>query len=362
MLNNKIISLFVILLSFTVCIRAQLGYYNVNGTYTLYQNQNGNCVVVPEDVCTPCSLDGTTYYYSIQIISDIDFPIIINKYTDSQCTHILDNNGGARHADCSPDHHSCTVFYRLTEIEFAQLTISSEEMMIVGLVPEYSQEDVKVIANSKEVIANGTITGFQAYSSGILFQFRTRLSATRYNSTLGECNYDEVCISYPFTYTVSIISRETKIPSDKTFIVFSNVWIFSITDTEEEYKINSRFSDEIYDPALEFVYEKGEDIPTSFPGVVFYSPPKTGDHLQEVSEMELIPQENGAFYYLKYHLDWYHNFPYISNCTVRERRPQFNNDFIVCEIPVRSVEFPVDFNPENNLQLENSDEMSFQLF
>ena len=361
--NNKIILLFVILLSFTVCqIVAQDGYYNINGTYTMYQNQNGNCVVVPEDVCTPCSIGQTTYYYSLEVIFNPDFPIIINKYSDSQCSQSLSNNDIAHHIDCSPTSSACSIFYRLTEIDFAQLTISSEELMYVGLIPQYNnQEDIKLVANSKEVIANGTITGFQAYSNEILFRFINRISETRYNTTLGECNYDEICTSYPFTYSVSIISRETKIPSDKTFIVF-DVLFFTITDTTEEYTINVRFSDEVFEPALEWVYDKGDEIPTSFPGVTFYNPPKTGDHLQQISELELIPQENGAYYYLKYTVDWYNTFPFVSNCTVRERRAEFNNDYIICNIPIRSVAFPDDFDTENILQTPNPDDMSFQLF
>ena len=311
---NNIISLFVILLSFTVSqIEAQReGYYNINGTYTMYQNQNGNCVVVPEDVCTPCSIGQTTYYYSLQIISNFDSPININKYSDSQCSQFLNNNDIAHRYDCSPARSACSIFYNITEIDFAKLTISSEEMMYVGLVPQLRQEDVIVIANSKEVIANGTITGFQAYSNEILFQFINRISETRYNTTLGECNYDEICTSYPFTYSVSIISQETKIPSDKTFIVFTGAWVFSITDTTEEYTINSRYSQKIVNPELEFVYQRGDEIPTSFPGVTLYATPKTGDHLQQISELELIPQENGAFYYVKYTLDWYNTFPFVS--------------------------------------------------
>ena len=47
-----------------------------------------------------------------------------------------------------------------------------------------------------------------------------------------------------------------------------------------------------------------EDMRFQHPGVTLYATPKTGDHLQQISELELIPQENRAFYYVKYTLDW----------------------------------------------------------
>ena len=232
--------------------------------------------------------------------------------------------------------------------------------MYVGLIPLGHHSDVKVIANSQKVIANGILTQFQVFSAGITFQFIKRLSETEYNTTVGVCTYGELCSSYPFTYSTVITSRETTIPSNNIFITFKNVIVFSVSDTIDEYTVNSIRTDEITDASVQFVVKKGEEIPTSFPGVAFHNPPKLGGHYEKIYNLYLTPQDDGEFYHLKYSVDWYYTFPLVSNCSVVERRPEFNNEYIVCPLPVRTLEMPVDFDKEKILA--SPDEMAFQLF